>query len=61
MSIISDATSLSSLLVLQSLFPAAVLQLSALRVHDEGLKVLVKLGHQRVHKVLHSGLSLQHA
>lgn len=31
---------------------------SALRVHDEGLKVQAELRHQRVHKILNGGLSL---
>lgn len=34
---------------------------SAFRVHEEGLKVGVELRHQRVHKVLDAGPSLQHA
>lgn len=41
-------------------FPRHHRRLSALRVHDEGLKVWVELRHQGVHKVLNGGPSLQH-
>ena len=49
-----------SLVRVEVRFHAAKNSLSAFRVHDEGLKDWVELRHQRVHKVLNGGPSLQH-
>lgn len=54
------SVSASSLLKGSRLFPWLQRRPSALRVHEEGLKVRVELRLQRVHKLLHGGLSLQH-
>lgn len=49
--VVSDETAVS---------PCCLGGLSAFRVHDESLKVGLQLRHQRIHKVLHGGSSLQH-